>query len=107
MAAADFIACSAPPGCYAELFGKFPNFPYGSRCYCNSCHKIVLFSPLESRTPGFAYTPRERNPMESSWEQGGEVIGSSMMAPRHTALMLYVSIWMKPLATDGLEVEAQ
>jgi hypothetical protein len=29
-----------------------------------------VVSPLESRTPGFACTPRERNPMESS--QGSE-----------------------------------
>jgi hypothetical protein len=31
-----------------------------------------------------------------SGERRGQAIGSSMMAPRHTALMSYVSIWMKP-----------
>jgi hypothetical protein len=35
-----------------------------------------------------------------------EAIGSSMMTPRQTALMSSVSIWMKPLATGGLDVEA-
>jgi hypothetical protein len=40
-------------------------------------------------------------------ERGGQVIVSSMMAPQHTALMSSVGIWMKPLATDGLDVEAQ
>jgi hypothetical protein len=40
-------------------------------------------------------------------EQGGQVIGSTMMVPGHTALMSSMSISMKPLATDGLDVQAQ
>jgi hypothetical protein len=43
MAAADFIACSAPPG-YVMLTSlkDTRHFPDGSSCYCNSCHKITL-----------------------------------------------------------------
>ncbi|KAJ4436904.1 hypothetical protein ANN_17036 [Periplaneta americana] len=35
-----------------------------SSCYLNSCHKILV-SPQESRTPGFSYTLRKRNPVAS------------------------------------------
>jgi hypothetical protein len=43
MAAADFIACYAPPG-YVMLnsLTDSRHFPDGSSCYCNSCHKIML-----------------------------------------------------------------
>jgi hypothetical protein len=45
--------------------------------------------------------------VSTEYHTPGQVIGSSMMAPRHTALMSYVSIWMKPFATDGLDVQPQ
>jgi hypothetical protein len=53
------------------------------------------------------YPQRKKSSGAKSGERGGQVIGSSMMPPRHTALMSSVSMWMKPLATDGLDVEAQ
>jgi hypothetical protein len=39
MAAADFIACSAPPD---YVMPDSWHFLDGSSCYCNSCHKIML-----------------------------------------------------------------
>jgi hypothetical protein len=53
------------------------------------------------------YPQRKQSNAVKSGEQGGKIVGSSMMTPRHTALMSSVGIWIKPLATDGLDVEAQ
>jgi hypothetical protein len=64
-------------------------------------------STAVSYTRLFMYPQRKKFNGVKSGERGGQVIGSSMMAPRHTALMSSVSIWMKLLATDGLDVEAQ
>jgi hypothetical protein len=46
------------------------------------------------------YPQRKKSNGVKSGERGGQVIGSSMVAPQHNALMSSLSIWMKPLATD-------
>jgi hypothetical protein len=53
------------------------------------------------------YPQRKESNGVKSGERGGHVNVSSMMTPRHTALMSTESIWMEPLATDELDVEAQ
>jgi hypothetical protein len=67
MAAAVFIACSAPPG-YVTLnsLKDSQHFWDGSSCYINSCNKIMLCLHWSLAHQPSACTPRERNPMEST-----------------------------------------
>jgi hypothetical protein len=51
--------------CYAELFEKIPAFPGWFHLLLQFLPQDLM-SPLESRTPGFACNPRERNPTQSS-----------------------------------------
>jgi hypothetical protein len=46
--------------CYAELFERFPAFPRWFQLLLQFLPQDHVVSPLESHTPGFACTPRER-----------------------------------------------
>jgi hypothetical protein len=75
MAAADFVAYSAPPGCVTPNSVRFLAFPGWFQLLLQLLPHDHVVSPLKYHTPGFACTPRERNPMESSQvSEGGQVI---------------------------------
>jgi hypothetical protein len=53
------------------IFERFPAFPGLFQLLLQSLPQDHVVSPLESRTPGFACTPREMKPVESSQESEG------------------------------------
>jgi hypothetical protein len=105
MVAADFIACSAPPG-YAEIFGRFPAFFGWFQLLLQLLTQDHVVYPLESCTPGVARTPEK----EIQWSQIKGARGPGYWfqhdgAPAHCTNV--VCIWIKPLATDELDMETQ
>jgi hypothetical protein len=98
-------ACSAPPG-YVTL-NSLKDSRMVPAATAILATRSCCVSTGVSYTRHCMYPQRKKSNGVKSGERGGHVIGSRMMALQHTALMSYVSIWMKPLATDGLDVEAQ
>jgi hypothetical protein len=78
-------------------------------CLCVRASEMWRWTPLPLTSATYWWHLPDISPRDLTRTAGKSVVkcGSSMMAPQHTALILSVSIWMKPLATDGLDVEAQ
>jgi hypothetical protein len=76
MAAADFVAYSAPADyVILNLFERFPTFLGWFQLLLQLLLQDHVVSPLESRTPGFACIPKERSNGVESGSEGAKLLG--------------------------------